>query len=78
MKAQITPTKITDSKNRVVSYSGSDIYLDLVNCQMHKAGTVLEIIDLDSKTKYTTDFAWSSVAAVLAAAPGTGGFFVLT
>jgi len=78
MKAQITPTKIVDSKQRSVTYSGGDIYVDLVNCQLYKEGTVLAILDLNTKTKYVTDFAYASVAAVLAAAPGTGSFFVLT
>jgi len=78
MKAQITPTKIVDSKQRSVTYSGGDIYVDLVNCQLYKEGTVLAILDLNTKTKYVTDFAYASVAAVLAAAPGTGGFFALT
>jgi hypothetical protein len=78
MKAQITPTKIIDGNQRSVSYSGGDVYVDLVNCQMYKQGTVLAIRDLNSGTTYVTDFAYTSVAAVLAAAAGTGGFFVLT
>lgn len=78
MKIQITPTKIVDSKNRSVTYSGGDVYLDLASCQLFKEGTVLAVLDLSSKTKYTTDFAFASVAAVLAAAAGTGGFHVLT
>lgn len=78
MKAQITPTKIIDSNQRSVTYSGGDVYVDLLNCQMYKEGTVLAIYDLSSKTKYVTDFDYTGVAAVLAAAPGTGGFFVLT
>ena len=78
MKAQITPTKIVDSKERSVSFSGGDIYIDLPSCQLYKEGTVLAILDLESKTKYVADFAFASVAAVLAAAPGTGGYFALT
>ena len=78
MKAKITPTKIIDSKERSVSFSGGDIYIDLANCQLYKEGTVLAILDLTSKTKYVTDFTYSGVDAILAAAAGTGGFFSLT
>jgi hypothetical protein len=77
MKAQITPTKIRLNGTQIITPSG-DEFVDLLNCRMCKEGTVLAIQDLTTGTVWTTDFTFSGVAAVLAAAPGTGGFFVLT
>lgn len=77
MKAQITCTKIVRNGDQVISVSG-DRYIDLANAELYAKGTVLAILDLSSGTEYVTDFAFASVAAVLAAAPGTGSFFVLT
>jgi hypothetical protein len=78
MRAQITPTKIKRNGSQPITASGSDVYVDLVNCELFKQGTVLAVLDLTTGTEYTTDFAWTSVAAILAAAPGSGSFFVLT
>lgn len=78
MKAQITPTSIKRDGENTISYSNGDIWIDLISCEIFKQGTVLAIRDSETKTIYVTDLAYTSVAAILAAAPGTGGFFVLT
>lgn len=77
MKAYVTLTDVQNPTNPTLAGTG-DRYLDLYDCELFAKGTVLAIKDNLTGVLYTTDFAWSSVAAVLAAAPGSGGFFVLT
>ncbi len=76
MNVQITTTSITQKDTTTTA--ARDMYLVGQELELFARGTVLAVYNPMSKTTYITDFAWSSVAAVLAAAPGTGGFFVLT
>jgi hypothetical protein len=80
MRVYITATKIQRDGAQTFTLTGSagDRHLELADCELFAEGTVLAVLDLRSGTKYTTDFAYASVAAVLTAAAGSGGFFVLT
>jgi hypothetical protein len=76
MNVHVTVTSI--KQKDTTTTVARDMYLVGQELELFAQGTVLAICNPMSKTTYITDFAWSSVAAVLAAAPGTGGFFALT
>lgn len=76
MNVQITVTSIIH-KDTTTTRTG-DMFLVGQELELYAKGTVLAVYNPMSKTTYVTDFAFSGVAAVLAAAAGTGGFFVLT
>lgn len=76
MKITITPTQITRGGAQKLTVSG-DRHLE-INGELYAQGTLLAVRNTDNGDIYLTDFTFSGVAAVLAAAPGTGGFFILT
>lgn len=80
MRVKITVSKVKRVPN---SFSQSfatpvDMFVEGDNLEFRAGGTLLEVFDRTNKTLYNTDFAFSGVDAVLAAAPTTGGHFVLT
>jgi hypothetical protein len=77
MKLYFTTTKIKYGNGKTVT-SAADHHVDFADVDLYAEGTVLAVRDCRTSTIYTTDFTYSGVAAVLAAATNTGGFFVLT
>lgn len=80
MRVKITVTKITREKDlkSTGTITAQDIFVEGAELEFKAAGTLLEVYNPMSRTTYLTDFAFSGVDAVLAAAPVTGGHFVLT
>lgn len=78
MKVLITPTKIKVNGAQTITLPGVDEWLDLYNGRIFREGTVVAIEDMTTGTIWTTDFAYASAAAILAAAPNSGGYHALT
>jgi hypothetical protein len=75
MKVQVTLTQLkTPNGNFTVA---GDFWLD-GDLELDTTATLLVVRDRRTKIQYITDFASSSVAAILNAAANTGGNFVLT
>lgn len=77
MRVKVTLTKIRQAGIPDSTVSG-DYFIEGSNLEFFAEGTLLTVYNPDIKRSYVTDFTFSGVDAVLAAAPVTGGHFVLT
>lgn len=78
MRVLVTLTAVKEKRDSMTKTVAHDAYIEGQELIFQPDGTVLQIYNPMSGAIYTTDFAWASVAAVLAAAPVTGGHFLLT
>lgn len=78
MRVLVTLTSVKEDRKSQKKAVAADAYIEGSELIFRANGTVLEIYNPMSGAIYLTDFAWASVAAVLAAAPVTGGHFLLT
>ncbi len=77
MRVRVTLTQIKRQGAQTQTVSG-DWFIEGADLELYAKDTVLAIRNPNTKTEYVTDFAFSGVNAVLAAAPTTGGHFLLT
>ena len=78
MRVQVTLTAEKQNRHSEKKTVAKTIFIEGQELIFQPNGTVLEIYNPMSGAIYVTDFAYSGVAAVLAAAAETGGHFILT
>jgi hypothetical protein len=79
MRVLVTTTKILKPGGTAGRDQAGDRHIEGSELDLYSGeGALLAILDRRSGTIYQTDFAYAGVAAVLAAAPVTGGHFLLT
>lgn len=79
MRVKVTTTKIIKKGTTIGRDTAGDRFIEGAELDFY-SGESANLAVLNKKTGdiYQTDFAFASVDAVLAAAPTTGGHFVLT
>ena len=78
MRVRVTLTAEKPNRHSQMKTVAKEIFIEGSELIFQPNGTVLEIFNPMSGATYITDFAYSGVAAVLDAAPVTGGHFLLT
>lgn len=78
MRVVVTLTKIVDKTRSGKAVTG-DFFIEGENLEFYGDGNgLLNIRNVPAERVYVTNKTYSLVAAILAAAPTTGGHFVLT